>query len=226
MDSRWTEARLEELRASRIEPTRLIAEAIAGAPKKAALVSASAVGIYGMRTDDETLDETGAHGTDVLARLCDDWEAAARPAASAGARVALARIGIVLGKRGGALAEMLPPYRAFVGGPLGGGAQWVSWVHEDDVVRALLLAIDRLEGPFNVTAPEPVTMDALARAIGRATGRPSFFRVPAFALRALLGERAAVLLTGQRVVPRHLEREGFAFAFTSLDAALADILAS
>jgi uncharacterized protein (TIGR01777 family) len=226
MDERWTRARLTEIRASRAEPTRLIAEAIARAETKPALVGASAVGIYGMRTDDLVMDEGSPHGTDVLAEICDAWEKEASRAAEAGARVALARIGIVLGKGGGALDKMAAPFRAFVGGPIGDGKQWMSWVHLEDTVRAIAFALDTatFSGPFNVCAPRPVTMSDFARALGIAVGRPARMRVPAFALRAALGHRASVLLTGQRVVPKHLEAAGFRFAFPGLEAALADIM--
>jgi uncharacterized protein (TIGR01777 family) len=227
MDEPWSERRMEELRASRVVSTRLVAEAVARG-RKAVLVSASGIGIYGMRTDDVELDESAPVGTDVLADLCAKWEDATAPAKDAGARVVLARIGIALGRGGGAFEEMSRPYRFFVGGPLGGGKQWVSWVHVDDVVSALVHSIDAraLEGAVNVSAPEPVRMDDFARALGRAWRRPAFLRVPSFAVRAMLGERADVLLTGQRVRPRRLAEERFAFAFPRLDDALADILAS
>ncbi len=229
MDERWSPERLRVLRSSRIDSTRVLAEAIAASAqnleKKPALVSASAIGIYGFRKDDVVLDESGGHGTDVLAEICEGWEAAADPARSGGIRVAHPRIGIVLGTGGGALEKMLPPFRAFVGGPLGDGEQWFSWIHWRDTVNALLFAIDtNIEGPFNLTAPEPVTMNELARAIGHAMHRPSAFRVPAAALRLALGERADAILTGQRVVPTRLAERGFSFAFARLDEALAAIL--
>ncbi len=226
MDERWTAARVALLRKSRVDSTRLIAEAIARAPKKATLVSASAVGVYGMRMDGEILDERGAHGQDVLAEICEAWEGAAALAREAGARIAMARIGMVLGPGGGALAKLLPPFRAFVGGPLGAGSQWISWVHVEDVVRAIAFAIDTptFAGPFNLTAPNPVTMNELARAVGHSLRRPARMRVPAVALRAALGARAEAILTGQRAIPRHLLDSGFTFAFPRLDEALADIL--
>ena len=171
------------------------------------------------------LDESAAPGSDVLARIVVDWEAAASPARGA-TRVAHPRTGIVLGLGGGALAQMLAPFKWFVGGALGAGKQWLSWVHVDDVVRALLFAIDdaRVEGPFNVTAPEPVDMDEFAKALGRAMGRPSAMRVPSFALRAALGKGLAeVLLTGQRALPRRLLDLGFTFRYARLDAALGAI---
>jgi len=225
-DERWTPARLERLRASRVETTEAIAEAISGAYTKPAWVSTSAVGIYGTRRDDDVLDEQGAHGTDPLASICEAWEAATDSARRAGARVAIARLGIVLGKDGGALARMIPAFKAFTGGPLGDGLQWLSWIHRDDAVRGILFAIDHAEidGPFNLTAPKPVTMNDFARALGRALHRPSALRVPPFALRLALGAGLAeVLLTGQRAVPARLERAGFTFGFETVDAAMEEI---
>lgn len=228
-DRRWTPERLEAIRASRVETTDAVAHAIAGAFAKPALVSTSAVGIYGMRRDGEVLDELGAHGSDVLASICEAWEAAADPARRSGARVAIARIGVVLGDGGGALARMIPAFRAFAGGPLGDGRQWLSWVHVDDAVRALLFAVDRgdFDGPFNVTAPKPTTMSDFASALGHALHRPALMRVPAFALRLALGDGLAeVLLTGQRAVPARLERAGFTFKYETLAPALAAIAAA
>ncbi len=230
MDERWTPSRMEELHTSRITPTRLVAEALArarGAGRAPVLVATSAVGIYGMREDDAPLAESAPHGEDVLARLCEEWEAAAAPARDAGVRVAVARLGVVLGP-GGALARMVPPFRAFVGGPLGKGTQIVSWIHLADAVRALVFAIDTagFAGPFNVTAPHAASMNELSAAIGAALGRPSRVRAPAFALRAALGARADVLLTGQRVIPSALHAAGFRFSFEHVGDALADILAA
>ncbi len=223
---RWTQERLDRIRSSRIETTELLARAIARAAKKPRVfVSASAVGIYGMRSDGAVLDEGAEHGDDVLARIVVDWEAAADPARGV-TRVVHPRTGIVLGRGGGALASMLPAFRWYVGGALGGGKQWLSWVHVEDAVRALLFALDHeaLEGPFNVTAPEPVDMDAFAKTLGRAIGRPSALRVPRFALRAALGRGLAeVLLTGQRALPRKLVDAGFTFHYRRLEAALGDL---
>jgi uncharacterized protein (TIGR01777 family) len=224
---RWTAERWERIRASRVDTTARIARAMAGSGRRRVLVSASAVGIYGMRRDDVVCDEATPPGEDAVARLCVGWEAAADPARGAGIRVVHPRFGIALGAGGGALAPMVKAFRWFVGGPVGGGTQWLSWVHAHDVVRALLLLLDReeLAGPYNIVAPEPVTMNDLARAIGHALGRPSAMRVPGFAVRALFGEGLAdALLTGQRVAPRRLVDAGFAFEFPRLDQALADLL--
>jgi uncharacterized protein (TIGR01777 family) len=227
-DARWTPARLQLLRDSRVRTTERIARAVAASPRKPrVLVSGSAVGIYGMREDDRELDETAAAGDDVLARMAVDWEGAADPARAAGVRVVHPRTGVVLGRGGGALARMATPFRWFVGGPIGSGRQWVSWIHLRDTVRALIFALDNesLAGAVNVVAPHPVTMNDLARAIARALARPSVMRVPSFALRAALGEGVArLLLTGQNVVPRRLLDAGFAFEFPDVERACADLL--
>jgi uncharacterized protein (TIGR01777 family) len=226
-DARWTPERLERIRSSRVATTDRLARAIAGAARKPRVfVSASAVGIYGMRRDDVVCDEeTPAAEGDILGRMCVAWEAAAAPAREAGVRVVHPRIGIVLG-RGGALAKMEGPFRWFVGGPVGDGTQWLSWIHVRDVVRALLFLVDQeaLSGPVNLVAPAPATMNDFARALGRALGRPSVFRVPPVALRLAMGDGVAeLLLTGQRVAPRRLQAAGFAFEHPTLDGALANL---
>ncbi len=224
-DARWTPERLERIRSSRVDTTRRLAAALALRPQAKVFVSGSAVGIYGMRLDDVLCDESTPAGDDVIARIGVDWEAAAAPAREAGVRVTHPRIGIVLG-HGGALAKMRKPFELFAGGPIGTGRQWLSWIHVSDVVRALVFAIDRdaLTGPFNCVAPAPATMNDFARCLGKALGRPSFFRVPAIALRAALGDGVAeLLLTGQRVVPRKLLEAGFQFEFPGLDEALRDL---
>ena len=227
-EGRWTDARWERIRASRVDTTERIAAAIAQASRKPRVfVSGSAVGIYGMRTDDGELDETGPAGQDSLARLVVAWERAADAARAAGVRVVHPRTGVVLARGGGALDKMAAPFKWFVGGPIGGGRQWVSWVHVVDVVRALLFAIDSdaLVGAVNVSAPAPATMEALARSIAHALHRPSAMRVPAIALKmALGGGLANMLLTGQRAVPRKLLDAGFAFDFPRLDEACSDLL--
>jgi len=227
-DSRWTEARKQRIRESRIQPTERIARAVEQAsPRPRVLVSASAVGIYGMREDDRVLDEKSPAGDGFLAQLAVAWESKADRARDAGVRVVHPRIGIVLGRGGGALGRMVAPYRFFVGGPIGSGRQWVSWIHWQDAVRALLFALDSdaLSGPVNVVAPEPVRMERLAHAIGAALNRPAAMRVPAFALRLALGEGLAqVLLTGQRAVPRRLLDRGFAFGFSRIEQACSDLV--
>jgi uncharacterized protein (TIGR01777 family) len=228
-DARWTPRRLELIRTSRVDTTRALADAIVhSARRPRVFVSGSAVGIYGMRGGDASpVGEDGEAGDDALARITKEWEAAANPAKAAGVRVVHPRTGVVLGRDGGALAKLVAPFRWFVGGPVGDGEQWVSWVHLRDVVRALLFAVssESLEGPMNVTAPHPVTMNELAKAIARALHRPSILRVPPLALRLALGDGlAGALLTGQRVLPRKLEGAGFAFEFPDVQRALLDLL--
>jgi uncharacterized protein (TIGR01777 family) len=221
--ARWTAARKRAVRESRVAGTRLIAEALA--PPRV-LVTASAVGYYGDRGD-APLDEEAGSGEGFLAGVCRDWEEAAAPAERAGVRVVRARIGVVLTPSGGALARLLPPFRAGLGGPVGSGRQVMSWVALDDLVAALHCALvdERLRGAVNVTAPAPVSQAELARALGRALGRPSVLPLPAAAVRALFGEMGReMLLWGQRVLPRRLEAVGFRFRYPALDAALPTLL--
>jgi uncharacterized protein (TIGR01777 family) len=226
-DARWTPERLERIRSSRVDTTARLARAIVAASSKPRVfVSASAIGFYGMRRDDVVCDEQSPPGDDVLARVCVAWEAAAEPVKAAGIRVVHPRIGVVLGSGGGALAKMVKAFRWFVGGPVGDGTQWTSWIHLDDAVRALLFLVDEasLAGPVNLVAPAPVTMNELARAVGESLGRPSALRVPPVALRLALGDGLAeLLLSGQRVAPRRLEAAGFAFAFARIAEALAGL---
>jgi uncharacterized protein (TIGR01777 family) len=227
VDARWTPERKAVLRASRIDSTRLLADAIAKAKQRPEVfVTASGVGHYGVKTGDRVVTEDDPPGDDFLAELTRDWEGAAAAAQDAGVRVCHPRIGLVLGRTSGLFHRLVPLFRAFVGGPLGDGRQYMPWVHLRDTVRALELFLDRrdLTGPYNVVAPEPVTMDELARDFGRALHRPALLRVPAFAVRAALGsEVAEVLLTGQRAQPKRLMDTGFAFVFPDLPSALADL---
>jgi uncharacterized protein (TIGR01777 family) len=188
-------------------------------------VNASAVGFYGPRGD-ESLAEDAPAGDDFLAKLCVDWEAAARSLEPLGVRVAMLRTGVVLGAGGGALAKMLPPFRAFAGGPLGSGKQWISWIHEADLVGMYVWAVENpaVAGPVNATAPNPVTMRDFATALGRALHRPSFTKAPAAAIRLALGEMSTVVLDGQRVVPKKALDLGFTFEFTDVLAALKDVV--
>lgn len=223
-EGRWTEQRKAVLVSSRVRSTELVADAIAkAASKPRVFVSGSAVGFYGTATGDRVLEESSPPGDDFLARLVRDWEAAA---AGAGVRTVLPRLGVVLGRDGGAFARLLPMFRAFLGGPVGSGEQYMPWIHLRDVVRAIEHAIahDRLEGPVNVTAPDPVTMNVFAATLGKVLGRPAALRVPAFAVKLAMGEAASVVLTGQRAVPTKLVESGFAFVFPELASALADLV--
>ena len=188
-------------------------------------VSASAIGYYGDRGA-EPLTEASAPGDDFLARLCREWEEAARPAADGGMRSVILRIGVVLHPEGGALGKMLPLFRAGLGGRFGSGEQYMSWVHRGDVVRLIrfVLENEHVSGPFNATAPEPVTNRAFTRALARSLGRPALLPVPAFALRAAMGEMASTVLGGQRVLPERALKSGFTFEYPALDQALSDLL--
>ncbi len=228
---RWSEEFKTLLRDSRVRSTEHVVQALnrhprtsAGAPK--VLVNASAIGFYGPHDDEELTEESGP-GNDFLARLTVEWEQAARRAESNGIRVALVRVGVVLDREGGALAKMLTPFKLGVGGRVGSGRQWMSWIHHEDMVGLFLLALDNAEsrGPLNGTAPNPVTNKEFSRALGRALHRPSFMPAPGFALRMAMGEVADVITTGQRVLPRRALALGYTFQYPSIDAALANILA-
>ncbi len=221
--SRWTPERRRRILASRVESTRLLATTLARlARPPRVLVAASAIGFYGDRGD-EWVDESSPAGIGFLADVCKAWEAAADPAREAGIRVAHARIGVVQAAAGGALRNLLVPFRLGLGGRIGDGRQYVSWIALDDAVGALhwLIFADSLAGPVNVVAPEPVTNAELARTLARVLRRPALLSVPTAALRALAGEMGqALLLDGARVRPRALEASGFAFRTPTLEAAL------
>jgi uncharacterized protein (TIGR01777 family) len=187
-------------------------------------VSQSATGWYGHR-EAERLDESAPAGNDFLAAVVRDWEAEARRAEEHGIRVVLTRTGVVLAEAGGALEKMLPFFKAGIGGPVAGGRQYVPWVHVDDVVGATVFALDTPDarGPLNVSAPEPATNRELSRALGRALRRPAFAPVPALAVKALYGEMAEIVTTGQRAVPARLTELGYRFEQTDLEAALRDV---
>lgn len=225
-EGRWTEARKEALRSSRIVPTRALAAVLREHPRPDRLfVSASATGYYGARGD-ELLDERASTGEGFLACLAKAWEAAAREADGV-ARLVIPRIGVVLASDGGALPKMILPFRLFAGGPIGSGRQWMSWIHRDDLVALISWSIDTpaASGVYNATAPEPVTNRELAREIGAALRRPAWVKTPAFALRLALGEMAdALLLSGQRAVPDRLLREGFRFQRGRVADALRDLV--
>jgi uncharacterized protein len=226
-DHRWTESYKRQVRDSRVEGTRTLARALAGLDRRPAVfVSGSAVGYYG-DTGDVAVDESGPAGEGFLAALCRDWEAAAQPAVDAGIRVVHPRTGLVLSREGGLLGKMLPLFRLGLGGRLGSGRQWMSWITVADQVAALRFLIhDGLSGPVNLTAPEPVTNSAFTSAVGRAVRRPAPFIVPAPALRLALGEFADEgALVSQRVVPDRLAKAGFVFRHPDIDTALASVLA-
>jgi uncharacterized protein len=218
---RWSDAAKREIRDSRVLATRNLVAALATLPDEArprTLVSQSAAGWYGPRGS-ERIDEDQPAGDDFLAGVVRDWEAEARKAP--GMRVVLTRTGVVLAPRGGALAKMLPFFKLGIGGPVAGGRQYVPWVHLDDVVGAVVFLLgEQLEGPVNVTAPEPVTNKELSRTLGRVLRRPAFAPVPALAVKTLYGEMATIVTTGQRVVPGRLMELGYEFREPDLEEAL------
>ena len=218
---RWSPEFKKQIQDSRVETTRALVDAIGKASRKPrVLVNASAVGFYGGRGD-ETVDESAAPGSDYLSGVVQAWEAEARKATVRSVQI---RTGIVLSSKGGALQPMLPPFRAFVGGPIGSGKQWFPWIHLADEVGAILWCLDHdLEGPVNLVAPGIVTMKEFAKALGGALHRPSAFPVPGAALKLLLGEFAEVILEGQRAVPKKLFDKGFRFRFTDVNDALKDL---
>jgi uncharacterized protein (TIGR01777 family) len=225
-DHRWTEAYKRQVRDSRVEGTRTLARALARLSRRPAVfVSGSAVGYYG-DTGDAEVNESATEGEGFLSELCRDWEAAAQPAAAAGIRVVHPRTGLVLSGEGGLLGKVLPLFRLGLGGRLGSGRQWMSWISLADQVAALrFLLHDGISGPVNLTAPAPVTNADFTRAVGRALHRPTPFIVPAPALRLALGEFADEgALVSQRVLPDRLAKAGFTFQHPDIDAALADIL--
>ncbi|MBI1992191.1 MAG: TIGR01777 family protein [Candidatus Omnitrophica bacterium] len=219
---RWSPKQKALIRESRIETTSRLIDAIAvPARRPTVLVNASAIGYYGAHGDEE-LDEHEPAGRGFLADTCQAWEVEARHAETLGVRVVRLRIGVVLGPGGGAVAKMTPPFRCWIGGPLGNGRQWMSWVHLEDVLRLIEWALTHpaLSGAVNVTSPQPATMRAFCETLGEVLKRPSWAPVPPLVLRLLLGEMAEVLLTGQRVIPAAALRSGFAFRFPQLRSAL------
>ncbi len=222
-EGRWSRARKAVLRSSRVNSTRSLVAAVRQASMKPAVfVQGSAVGYYG-NSGDGVLDETSPPGSDFLAQMAVAWEAEAHPAASLGCRLTTLRTGIVLDRRGGALKKLVPPFLFFVGGPIASGRQYWSWIHLADWVALVARALETpsASGVFNATAPAPVTNAEFSRALARALRRPSWLRVPAFALRLLVGELADHgLITGQRVVPTRALAEGFTFAYPRIDEAM------
>jgi hypothetical protein len=228
-DRRWNPTYKAIIRDSRVRATENVAAALAREPVRSdglpkVLVNGSAIGFYGPHGDEE-LDESSPQGGDYMARVCQEWESAARAAESAGVRVALLRTGIVLDRRGGALKLLWTPFKLGAGGPVGSGAQYMSWIHHADEIGIILFALDNPDaaGPLNATAPEPVSNKAFGKALGRALGRPAFLPTPAFGLRLLLGEAAEVVTTGQRVLPRRALALGYQFQYPEIDFALRQI---
>ncbi len=225
--TRWSRSSKEMILDSRVLTTQNLVKALkSGGGKETLFLSTSAVGYYGFHGDEE-LDEESPSGEDFLATVSRKWEAAALDAASLGARVIILRFGIVLGREGGALKQMMPVFRKYLGSPLGSGKQWFSWIHERDLADIYTFLMDQKEisGPINCTAPHPVRNRELTRALGDALGKPTFMpAVPGFMMKMVMGEFGSMLLKGQRVIPRKLLDKGFHFRFPEIQEALADLL--
>lgn len=224
--SRWTEQQKRAIRESRISTTRHIVEAIeVSAGKSFTLFSTSAVGYYGFH-EDEDLTEESPPGKDFLATVAAEWEGEAVRAKEKGARVIITRFGIVLGGTGGALGQMIPIFKSFIGGPIGSGRQWFSWVHMKDLTEAFIFLLNHPEisGPVNVCSPMPVRNKDLALALGKALNRPSFLPAPGFMVKLVMGEFGTVILQGQKVLPRRLIESGFIFEYPEIDKALESLI--
>ena len=225
ISERWTPEHKKAILESRQHITKILVEAIKQAdPRPSVLVNASAVGYYGT-SETAAFDETSPSGNDFLAQVCQTWETEAQKVREAGVRLAIIRIGIVLGN-GGALAKMIEPYQFFAGGPIGNGRQWLSWIHRDDLVNLIIEALKRpeLEGTFNATAPNPARMEQFSQTLGDVMNRPAWLPVPGFALDLLLGEGAKVVLEGQQVLPKKTQSAGFQYQYPELKSALTEIV--
>ncbi len=228
ISERWSDAHKREIRKSRVNAGKAIVEAVKAAEQKPRVViQASAVGYYGPRGAEEITEDSTA-GSDFLASVCKDWEASTAELDGMGIRRAIIRTGVVLDQHGGALPRMVTPVKMFVGGPLGSGKQYFPWIHLQDEVAAITWLIDNpnARGVYNLSAPRPLTNREFTQAIGKVLGRPTLMPVPAFAMQAMFGEMATLLLDGQREMPARLVKEGFKFKFTDAEAALRDVLKS
>lgn len=226
-EGRWTEEKKKRIRESRVKGTRLLGDALANLSKPPrSLICASAIGYYGNRGD-ELLTETSPPGDDFLSQVCVEWEKGTDLAREKGIRVVNTRFGIILDAKGGALAKMLPPFRMGIGGKIGSGKQWMSWIALDDVVGAIKFALtnEALAGPVNFVAPNPVRNAEFTKTLGKVLSRPTIFPIPAFGIRLVFAEMAdALLLSSQRVEPERLKAKGFQFAFSQLEDALHHVL--
>jgi uncharacterized protein (TIGR01777 family) len=223
--AKWTEEHKKAIRESRVSTTQNIVEGIPSDPsKKMTLFSTSAVGYYGFHGDEELVEDSPP-GNDFLARIAKEWEGEALKARDKGARVVITRFGIVMGEKGGALSQMIPLFKKYIGGPIGSGKQWFSWVHIKDLAEAFtfLLKHPEISGPVNVCSPNPVRNKDLAKALGKALHKPSFLPAPGFMVKLVLGEFGSVILEGQRVIPRRLLENGFVFQYADINKALQSI---
>jgi uncharacterized protein len=224
--SKWTDEHKRAIRESRVNTTRNIVEGIPPqSQQQFALFSISAVGYYGFCGDEE-LTEESRHGDDFLAKIAMEWEEEALKARDKGARVVITRFGIVMGEKGGALSQMIPLFKKYIGGPIGSGKQWFSWIHIKDLAEAFafLLKHPEISGPVNVCSPNPVRNKDLAKALGKALHRPSFIPAPGFMVKWVLGEFGSVILEGQKVIPRELLESGFDFQYPDIEKALRSIV--
>ena len=223
--SKWTEEHKKAIRESRVNTTQNIVEGIPSpSQKQFTLLSTSAVGYYGFCGDEELVEDSPP-GNDFLARIAKEWEGEALKARDKGARVVITRFGIVMGEKGGALGQMIPLFKKYIGGPIGSGKQWFSWVHIKDLTEAFafLLRHPEISGPVNVCSPNPVRNKDLARALGKALRKPSFMPAPGFMIKLVLGEFGSVILKGQRVIPKRLLDKGFVFQYADIHQALQSI---
>jgi|UniRef100_A0A7V6DP08 uncharacterized protein (TIGR01777 family) len=223
--TKWTNEAKKMLHDSRILTTRNLVTALAAGDRRQLFCSTSAPGYYGPRGEEE-LTEASAPGQDFLARLAQEWEAEAMKAQGLGIRTVITRFGIVLGRGGGMLEQLTPLFKRFVGGPVGSGEQWLSWIHQMDLARAFLFLPEHpdLTGPVNFTSPNPVRNKDFAKALGRALARPAFLPAPAFVVRLILGELADAVLSGQKVLPQKLTTAGFEFLYPTIDQALQNLV--
>lgn len=224
--SKWTDKHKKAIRESRVSTTQNIVEGIPSHPeKRITLFSTSAVGYYGFCKDEELMEDSPP-GNDFLARIAVEWEGEALKAREKGARIVMTRFGIVLGEKGGALSQMIPLFKKYIGGPIGSGEQWFSWVHIKDLAEAFafMMKHQEISGPVNVCSPNPVRNRDLAKALGKALHRPSFMPAPGFMVKLVLGEFGSVILEGQRVFPRRLLENGFVFQYPDIEKALQSVV--